>query len=1330
MRRGLVLGLAATGLVVAAGAYALGPGAATLVESLADGRSVWRLGTLEVDGVQGAWIGDLTAASVRLSDDEGVWLEARNARVRWEPGALLMGRVQINEVVVPEAAMARRPALSAPPRSRGMDLSVTAPALRVQSLRLNEAVAGREALLELSAAVETRSGSLAALQVFAVRADAPTDRLAVQFAEGADRPWTVDGFGEAEGILAGLLGAQEPVTLVGEATATDAGGDGDLRLTIGEATALEAQGRWSEAGWEAQGSFDPSSAPLLPLADRLGGAGTFEARGDRDGALTARLAAPALEATVEGSWEGALQVSAESSAAHRILGLDDPIAERIMVEGVFQRNDQGGAFEGRAVAAGLQVAGFAGEAEGPVTVGFNRERITVSLEAAVRGGVDRFAVAAVDGALVYGRQSEALSIERLAVTGPAIAVEARGTPDQLSGSVRVTDLSVLSSEIAGGAAARFEAVREGEAWRITAEGAGDRVRADDPYGELLGARPQLQFAGVADGGGVTIQRATVIGPRLRLGVRGRASGDALDLGWEASGRGPITVAGVGIVGAVDASGRVLGRPSAPRVTGVGELATLDLGALALSPAQVRFAYAEGAGTVSLTGLYGDQPFAAMGDVIVRDGTVAVEGLTADLAGLSAQGSLSVTSGSLAGSFDVQGPLAGLTGDAGSITARLGLSGTGEQPVLDGRGLVRGAQFGRAAVNEAAFAFSGPLEDLRLGATVQGAVSGTAFDLGATGTASVRDGTIGVVASIEGTAAGLPVRSVEPLQYQQRGAERRLAGIVAIGDGTADLQWAEEGGAFSASATVDRLSMAALSGLIGERVEGEVSGRAAIRSVGGRLVGDADLAATDFRVRGRMRSPIDLRLTGGLADETVTALVNASSEDGLQARVDLSAAVTTQAAPVRIAQAPGRSGRAAWEVQGPADAVWALVGTADQSVSGELSGSGEARFGPGILSGSGALSLRQGVLEDRFSGLRLQDVALDVRLADDAVTVDSLTASDGDGGRVSGSGSLQASGAGSLLVSLDNVRLINREDVTARADGGLEFRWDAGVSELSGDLTVTEATIRGAPTGDADIPTLDVIEINRPARSAVAAAVPVARRAGPPTILALRVRAPQRVFTRYRGVDTEWSLDLSVTGTTSAPELSGEARLLRGEAQVAGRPVEFSRGIVRFRGPPEDAELDIVAEQASADLTARVVITGTVGAPEISLENDQGLPEDEVLPLLLFGATQAELSPLQAAQLAATLSSLAGRSAFDLVDLTRRIAGLDRFDVRQEEEGILVAGGRYLTRQVYLELARNGLGEAQTRVEWFLTPDLTLITSFADDGEQRVSLRWREEDETR
>jgi autotransporter translocation and assembly factor TamB len=92
-----------------------------------------------------------------------------------------------------------------------------------------------------------------------------------------------------------------------------------------------------------------------------------------------------------------------------------------------------------------------------------------------------------------------------------------------------------------------------------------------------------------------------------------------------------------------------------------------------------------------------------------------------------------------------------------------------------------------------------------------------------------------------------------------------------------------------------------------------------------------------------------------------------------------------------------------------------------------------------------------------------------------------------------------------------------------------------------------------------------------------------------------------------------------------------------------------------------------------------------------------------------------------------LAALSGRASLDLVDAARAAAGLDRFNVRQDEAGgFLVAGGVYLTRDVYVEVGRSGTGEAQSSIEWTLRPRLVLITSFLGNGDQRVSLRWRRE----
>jgi translocation and assembly module TamB len=194
------------------------------------------------------------------------------------------------------------------------------------------------------------------------------------------------------------------------------------------------------------------------------------------------------------------------------------------------------------------------------------------------------------------------------------------------------------------------------------------------------------------------------------------------------------------------------------------------------------------------------------------------------------------------------------------------------------------------------------------------------------------------------------------------------------------------------------------------------------------------------------------------------------------------------------------------------------------------------------------------------------------------------------------------------------------------------------------------------------------------------------RATASTELNVRIRAPGRVFTRGRGVDAEWSLDLRLQGTSRDPRLYGQARSVRGTLALSGQPFEIEDARIFFNGDPLDAQIDMTAVRDTADLSA-----------------------------------------LEAAQLAASLAALSGRASLDLVDAARAAAGLDRFNVRQDEDGgFLVAGGVYLTRDVYVEVARTGLGQAQTRVEWTVRPRLVLITSFLGNGDQRVSLRWRRE----
>jgi translocation and assembly module TamB len=401
---------------------------------------------------------------------------------------------------------------------------------------------------------------------------------------------------------------------------------------------------------------------------------------------------------------------------------------------------------------------------------------------------------------------------------------------------------------------------------------------------------------------------------------------------------------------------------------------------------------------------------------------------------------------------------------------------------------------------------------------------------------------------------------------------------------------------------------------------------------------------------------------------------------------------------------------------------------DQSLEGQLNGEGTLRFGAGSLTGDGHIEIADGRFEDKLSGMVLQNLNARVSVSQSGVNIDNFTADDPGGGHMTVTGGSAGPQDGRITVNLTNMRVANRPDLKARGSGELALVWHGVHSSVTGAINLDSADVDIAANPEAGIPTMDVIEINQPydedsdGSAAPSISIPTT------TDLNIRIRAPGRIDTRGRGVDAEWSLDLRVSGTSKAPLLYGEARAIRGTLALSGQPFDIQdNSIIEFDGDPLDARVDITAVRDTADLTATIHLTGTARAPEVTLTSDPPLPDDEILPQVLFGHSVQDLSPLEAAQLAASLAALSGTASLDIMGAARAAVGLDRFNVRQDESGgLLVSGGVYLSRGVYLELARTGLGQAQTSVEWTVRQHLVLITSFLGNGDQRVSLRWRRE----
>jgi translocation and assembly module TamB len=218
---------------------------------------------------------------------------------------------------------------------------------------------------------------------------------------------------------------------------------------------------------------------------------------------------------------------------------------------------------------------------------------------------------------------------------------------------------------------------------------------------------------------------------------------------------------------------------------------------------------------------------------------------------------------------------------------------------------------------------------------------------------------------------------------------------------------------------------------------------------------------------------------------------------------------------------------------------------------------------------------------------------------------------------------------------------------------------------------------------------------------------------------------------------ELSLNAHVGGTTARPDLSGTARVVRGDYDFAGKRFEFdTSSVVYLSTRHEQIRLDLTATRDDPTLTAGVRIHGTAARPEITLTSTPSLPNDEVLAQVLFGRSASQLSGVEAAQLASALSALAGGGGFDVIGNLRTFAGLDRLALGGDDaSGVTISGGKYVTENVYLELTGGGREGASAQVEWRVRRNLSIISQIGGQltgqvGSQTVTqggklaVRWR------
>ncbi len=1319
---------------------------------------------IKVGRIEGSIYGRTRLRNLRLADTKGQFFQASDVRVDWTPWAWLSNRLDIDRLIAPSATLDRLPALvpSKTPQPILPSFDIRLGEVRIDRLTFGEGIvkparmariAGRadirdgRALIDLDAA--SRGGDKLVLKL-----DSAPDRNIFDVSAKVDAP--------AKGVIGGMLGTTQPLSLRVD-------GDGSWKQWKGALVAGAGSGELARLAltvdkgrYGLNGVIRPSLltggqiARLTGPAMRVTGNATLENR-QLDTHLG--VVSPALALSANGMVDlarssfDAMRVDVRLRQPQAVMatmsGRD--IAALVVLDGPFGSAN----FDYRVTASRIafDATGFDDvRATGRGKLSAEPVLVPVALSARRVTGVGDIAGGILNNLRVEGL----LRVTSKLITGDGLKVRS----DKLNGTIS------LLVDLATG---RYDVGLSGQLNRYLIPGLG-----------IVDVKSVLKVVPGANGQGVRVAgRGQVWVRRLDNSfLAGLAGGlPYIDTALERGADGVIRFTGLRLTArdiAVTGSGyrRLDGtfffegsgrqrRYGPVRLRIDGDISRPKVDLILASPLpsaglrDVRASLVPTAQGFDWTASGGSQfgPFRGNGQILLPSGgqaVVRIASLTAS--GIKASGDLRAVTGGLAGQIAING--GGLTGTVAlgvqqgiqrveahlnardvklvgpplivvqrgrlDLVALLDPKGTDIDATFVGQGLRYGEiALARAAANAKLVDGIGQVKANFAGSRGRGFDIRSVVDV-------ARDR---FVVNAEGTVDSRPIKLNSAALITREGDAWRLAPTaVSFAGGSATVGGKFGGAATELDATVERLPLTVLDIVQPDLgLGGSASGRITFRQPTG---GGVPTGSANLRVRNLTRA--GLLLVSTPVDAGVNAILDGN---GLAVRaIAVSTGKTIGQAQVRIAPLGGGSLYtrltnaplfAQLRYNGPADTLWRLTGIESFDVSGPLAIGADVTGSVNRPVIRGSLRTENLRLESPVSGTVLTGLKAFGRFDQSRLVIEQFTGNAGRG-TVSGRATFDLAAANGFGIDLaldaKNASLIARDDFAATVTGPLRIVSNGPEGRISGNVVLDRGAFRlGQASAAQQVPTLRVREINRPFGS------PRVRAA--PTLWALDVkaRAENQLAVTGLGLDSEWSADLSVTGSLDAPRILGRADVVRGAYEFAGKRFDLTRGVIRFQGSfPPDPVLDIVANANIQSLNATVSVTGTGQKPIIAFTSIPALPQDELLSRLLFGTSITNLSAPEALQLASAVGSLRGGTGLDPINAVRKAIGLDRLRFVAADASVgnktAIAVGKYITKRTYVELITDGQGYSATRVEFAITRWLSLLSTISTVGRQSASVR--------
>ena len=242
---------------------------------------------------------------------------------------------------------------------------------------------------------------------------------------------------------------------------------------------------------------------------------------------------------------------------------------------------------------------------------------------------------------------------------------------------------------------------------------------------------------------------------------------------------------------------------------------------------------------------------------------------------------------------------------------------------------------------------------------------------------------------------------------------------------------------------------------------------------------------------------------------------------------------------------------------------------------------------------------------------------------------------------------------------------------------------------------------------------------------------------------VQVSAERNVWVRDRDVNIEIEGDVDLRKKREDLRLYGALKSRQGRYEFLNRSFKINEGEIQFQGRPEmNPDIYILGETRQrlvdgGNAAVHVIVGGTLLHPQISLENDAGLSEDDMLSYLAFGRPADGMSELLGGEGGASLEGQArglvlGLAANRLKQSIGERLNLDVVEIDMGEEGNVtrVRVGKYIGSKLFVTYAQDITSPGtEVTVAYELLPWLTLEAEQKPQGEgepdrQRLGLVWK------